>query len=63
MAKPLKVQLATARGRDGVVGATIIAGAAEIELVFAPRTAAQFAAFLVEALGRLADPPKHGDHD
>lgn len=59
---PLTVQLATARGRDGVVGVTIIAEAAEIELVFPPRTAAQFTAFLAEALGALAAPQrKPGD--
>jgi len=60
---PLKVDLAAARARNGVINVTIIAGAVEIDFVFAPRTAGQFAAFLAESLGRLADPPKAGDHD
>ncbi len=61
MPPPLKVQLATAKARDGVV--TVIAEAAEIELVFPPMAAARFAAFFVEALGQLALPPPAKDQD
>jgi hypothetical protein len=60
---PLKVHLATARARDGVVNVSVIAEAAEIDLVFPPMAAARFAAFFVEALGQLALPPPAKDQD
>ena len=61
--QPLKVQLATAKARDGVVSVSVIAEAAHIELVFSPMAAARFAAFFVEALGQLALPPPAKDQD
>ena len=63
MSSPMKVQLATAKAREGVVTVSVIAEAAEIELVFPPMAAARFAAFFVEALGQLALPPPAKDQD
>lgn len=63
MREPLKVQLATARARDGVVSVVAIAEGAEIELTFSPMAAARFAAFFVEALGQLALPRPAKDQD
>jgi hypothetical protein len=59
---PIAVQLATARGRGGVVGGTLIAEGRTIDFVMTPQVAATFAGYLAEALGALAAPqPKPGD--